>query len=58
MGYSGHKHRKGEKVISLSDDGGNIIAPLTTAAVNVNDSELLPDAFGTLEYAAERRGSL
>ena len=44
-------------VIKLpKNNKGNIIAPLTTAAVNVHDSVLLSDAFDTLEYIAEQAG--
>jgi transposase len=38
----------------LSDNNGNIIAPLTTAPVNIHDSELLPDAFDVLEYITKK----
>lgn len=38
----------------MCDNIGNILAPLTIAAVNVHDSVLLPDAFDVLEYIAEQ----
>ena len=38
----------------MSDNKGNLIALPTTAAVNIHDSVLFPDAFDVLEYVAEQ----
>jgi hypothetical protein len=32
IGYSGHKHQTGEKVIAIADKRGNVLAPLTRGA--------------------------
>lgn len=40
-GYSGHKHQKGNKIITLQDNAGNVLAPLTIATVNQSDMVLL-----------------
>src|SRR5215212_5490548 len=34
IGYSGHKHQKGEKVIAIVDSNGFVLAPLPVVAVN------------------------
>jgi len=34
IGYSGHKHQKGEKVIAIIDNNGYVLAPLPVAPVN------------------------
>lgn len=38
LGYSGHKHLKGCKVVAFCDRAGNIIAPFVTAPGNRNES--------------------
>jgi hypothetical protein len=42
MGYSGHKHQTGEKVIAIADKRGNVLAPLTVAPVNQTDRGYCP----------------
>lgn len=42
VGYSGHKHQKGEKLLAIADNRGNIIAPALVAPVNESDMKLLP----------------
>ncbi len=49
LGYSGHKHFKGEKVIAIVDRNVNIISPITIAPGNRNESPLFPDAFKHLK---------
>ena len=44
LGYSGHKHLKGCKVVAFCDRDCNIIAPFVTAPGNRNESPLLRDA--------------
>ena len=34
IGYSGHKHQQGEKVIAIIDNNGYVLAPLPVAPVN------------------------
>ena len=48
-GYSGHKHQKGNKIVAIVDNEGNIIAPMTIAAVNQTDMSLLPNALSDLK---------
>jgi hypothetical protein len=43
IGYSGHKHQRGEKVLAIVDNNGYILAPYTIAPANQNDCVLLPD---------------
>src|SRR5262249_59581709 len=34
IGYSGHKHQKGEKVLASIDNNGYVLAPLPVAPIN------------------------
>lgn len=43
IGYSGHKHQKGEKELTIVDNKGFVICPLTVKPVNEHDSVLLPE---------------
>lgn len=49
LGYSGHKHFKGEKVVAIVDRNVNIISPMTRAPGNRNESPLFPEAFDHLK---------
>jgi len=49
IGFSGHKHFKGEKIIAIVDRNLNIISPMTVAAGNKNESPLFPPAFAHLK---------
>ena len=40
IGYSGHKHQKGEKVLAIIDNNGYVLAPLPGAPVNEADTVL------------------
>ena len=44
IGYSGHKHQKGEKVIAIIDNHGSVLAPVPVAPVNETDMVLFPEA--------------
>ena len=48
-GYSGQKYQKGNKIMAILDNEGNIIAPMTIAAVNQTDMTLLPNALSDLK---------
>jgi transposase len=48
IGYSGHKHQKGEKVLAITDRNGFIVSPFPTAPVNNNDCILLPASLSHL----------
>ena len=42
IGYSGHKHQKGEKIIAIVDNNGYVLAPLPVATANEPDTVLPP----------------
>src|SRR5918999_5940280 len=56
IGYSGHKHQKGEKVIAIVDNNGYVLAPLPVAPVNEADTVLLPEGLKGLKRVAKRTG--
>src|SRR5215469_3207821 len=56
IGYSGHKHEKGEKVIAMTDNKGYVLAPLPVAPVNETDMVLLPKGLTALKQVAKEVG--
>lgn len=48
VGYSGHKHQRGEKVLAVTEKNGFVLSPFTIAPVNISDCSLLPDSLGHL----------
>src|SRR2546429_492707 len=56
LGYSGHKHQKGEKVIAIIDNNGYMLAPLPVAPVNEADTVLLPEGLKALKRVAKLTG--
>jgi len=56
IGYSGHKHQKGEKVLAIIDNNGSVLAPLPVAPVNKADMILLPEGLKGLKRVAKRTG--
>ena len=56
MGYSGHKHHKGEKGIASIDNNGSGLAPLPGAPGNKADTILLPAGLQGLKRVAQRTG--
>ena len=56
IGYSGHKHQKGEKVLAIIDNNGYVLAPLPVAPVNEADTVLLPEGLKTLKRVAKLTG--
>ena len=56
IGYSGHKHQKGEKVIAIIDNNGYVLAPLPVAPVNEADTVLLPQGLKGLKQVAKLTG--
>src|SRR5262245_58913792 len=56
IGYSGHTHQKGEKVIAIIDNNGSVLAPLPVAPVNAADTVLLPEGLHALKRVAKRTG--
>jgi hypothetical protein len=53
IGYSGHKHQKGEKILAIIDNNGFVLAPLTVAPVNEADTVLLPEGLNALKRVAK-----
>src|SRR5262249_26026691 len=53
IGYSGHKHQKGEKVIAIIDNHGYVLAPVPVAPVNETDMVLLPEGLRALKKVAK-----
>ena len=56
IGYSGHKHQKGEKELTITDNHGFIISPIITKPVNAHDTTILPEAFTDLIAFSNRIG--
>jgi transposase len=56
LGYSGHKHQKGEKVLAIIDNNGYVLAPLPVAPVNEADTVLLPEGLKALKRVARLTG--
>jgi len=56
MGYSGHKHQKGDKVIAIIDNHGYVLAPVPVAPVNATDMALLPEGLKALKEVAKEVG--
>src|SRR5262247_4443235 len=56
-GYSGYKHHKGEKVIAIIDNNGDVLAPLPVAPAHEADPVLLPEGLKGLNRVAKLTGS-
>jgi hypothetical protein len=56
IGYSGHKHQKGEKILAIIDNNGFVLAPLPVAPVNEADTVLLPEGLNALKSIARLTG--
>ena len=56
IGFSGHKHIKGDKVVSFCDRHCNVIAPFIAAPGNRNESPLLREALPQLTCIAKAVG--
>lgn len=56
LGYSGHKHVKGDKVVAFCDRHCNVIAPFVSAPGNRNESPLLREALPKLSQMARAIG--
>jgi hypothetical protein len=56
LGFSGHKHFKGEKTVAIVDRNCNVISPFTKAPGNRHESRLFPDAFSHLKRIARMLG--
>jgi hypothetical protein len=56
IGYSGHKHQKGDKVTAITDNHGSILAPVPVAPVNEIDMVLLLEGLKALKQVAKDVG--
>ena len=56
LGFSGHKHMKGDKVVAFCDRNCNVIAPFVPAPGNRNESPLLRKALPQLTQTARAIG--
>ena len=56
MGYSGYTPQKGEKIIAITDNHGDVLAPLRIAPVNETDMVLLPKGLQALKPVAKEVG--
>ena len=56
LGYSGHKHLKGDKTVAFCDRNCNVIAPFVAAPGNRNESPLLREALPILTRMAQKVG--
>jgi len=56
LGFSGHKHFKGDKVVAFCDRHGNVIAPFIAAPGNRNESPLLLKALPQMTRIAHKVG--
>ena len=57
IGFNGHKHFKGEKVIAITDRQGNILSPYTIAPGNKNECPLFSNALTALKGIMKRIGA-
>ncbi|MGK7905951.1 MAG: transposase [Synechococcus sp.] len=56
LGFSGHKHMKGDKVVAFCDRNCNVIAPFVAAHGNRNESPLLKKALPLVTRIAKKVG--
>ena len=56
IGYSGHKHQQGEKVIAIIDNNGYVLAPLPVAPVNDSGYGVAPRGVEGLETGGQADG--
>ena len=56
LGFSGHKHMKGEKVVAFVDRNCNVLSPMTIAPGNSHESPLFGKAFESLKDLFKRMG--
>jgi transposase len=56
IGYSGHKHQKGEKTRVIVDNNGYILSPMTFNSVNRHETTLLPSSLNHLSHLKKAIG--
>lgn len=56
LGFNGHKHMKGDKVVAICERNCNVICPFIAAPGNRNECPLLPKAIASLKKMAQAVG--
>lgn len=56
IGYSGHKHIKGDKIAAFCDRLCNVTAPFATAPGNRHESKMFPESFEHLKKIIKKVG--
>jgi transposase len=56
LGTRGDKHQQGEKIIAITENQGNILAPVPVAPVNKTDMVLFPKGLKALKKVAKEAG--
>jgi transposase len=56
IGYSGHKHQKGDKELTIVDNNGFVLGPITVKPVNQQDIVILPESLTKLVTFTEQIG--
>jgi transposase len=56
IGYSGHKHQKGEKELAIIDNHGFVLGPISIKPVNQHDTIILPETLTQLVAFTHRLG--
>ncbi len=56
LGFNGHKHMKGDKVVAFCDRNCNVIAPFVSVPGNRNESPLLKEALPQVTRIAKQVG--
>jgi transposase len=57
IGYSGHKHMKGEKIVAFVDRNCNVLSPMIIAPANRHEGPLFTKAFTWLSHQIKRIGT-
>lgn len=57
VGFNGHKHFKGEKVVAITDRCGHVLSPYTIVPGNKNESPLFETALGHLKRIVKSIGA-
>ena len=56
MSYSGHKHQKGDKELTIVENHGFVLGPIAVKPVNQPDTIILPETLTTLVDFTRRMG--
>ena len=56
MGYAGHKHQKGDKELTIVENHGFVLGPMSIKPVNQQDTIILPETLTTLVDFTRRIG--